>query len=582
MTKIEAIWIELTELNIIFCFFYRSANFTPVDTFLDYMFECMMQLNGRKVVWIGDVNIDQRKINDLQYKKLDISMKLFGMIQVVTEVTRRSYRNGLLTESTIDVIMTNCYSDFRLCKVLDDKIGDHETLKFEMNFKVPKTEKFKKVAIQNHSKKCLGALAYYLSELSDYSSIISCDNIDVATERLNEHITKAYDKFCPTKVIKCHSDYLFKPSNELLNNIFIKKKMYRKYKKEKSKHPQSDKCKKLWEEFKTFKNRSVTRISKRDRKQNIVNDLKAKSSKNDLKGIWKTIKMASNLPTINSKMNDKSLLNEETLNKFFTSVGTEIHKEIPTVSENKFLEFMPANNNLGGIETFNEVNEESVIEYIDSLDDDKSINDSIPVKVYKFIVPYIIVPITNIINKSLSCGTVPALCKKALITPVYKGEGDKLDPGNYRPISILPLLGKCIEYFVNKDLLEYLNSNKILNDRQFGFRKDNSTTYLMLELFDKIYSAKEKGNKPAVLFLDIKKAFDTVDHNILLRKLKHYKINGTVYKWFESYLCNRYQSTKLGKRISIVLLILLGVPQGSILGPIFFYLKLFKYYKMLQ
>ena len=73
---------------------------------------------------------------------------------------------------------------------------------------------------------------------------------------------------------------------------------------------------------------------------------------------------------------------------------------------------------------------------------------------------------------------MPTLCKKALITPIYKGDGDKLDPGNYRPISILPLLGKCIEYFVNQNLIKYINDNHILNDRQFGFRKDNSTMYI--------------------------------------------------------------------------------------------------------
>ena len=128
MSKIEALWIELTDFNIYLCFFYRSKNFTPVDIFLDYMFECMTKLNGKKVIWIGDINIDQRDITNLQYRKLDITMKLFGMIQVVTEVTRRSYRNGTCTESTIDVVMTNCYSDFAQCKVIDDRIGDHDTL----------------------------------------------------------------------------------------------------------------------------------------------------------------------------------------------------------------------------------------------------------------------------------------------------------------------------------------------------------------------------------------------------------------------------------------------------------------------
>ena len=163
---------------------------------------------------------------------------------------------------------------------------------------------------------------------------------------------------------------------------------------------------------------------------------------------------------------------------------------------------------------------------------------------------------------------MPKLYKQALITPIYKLEGDKQDPENYRPISILPLFGKCIEYFVNHQLTNYVQDNNILNNQQFGFRKDSSTTFLMLHLFDKIYASKEKGFKPAVIFLDIKNAFDTVKHDNLLEKLKHYGISGTVYNWFKSYLIYRFQRTRWGRRISIALLIICGVLQGSILGPI--------------
>ena len=279
--------------------------------------------------------------------------------------------------------------------------------------------------------------------------------------------------------------------------------------------------------------------------------------------------MASNLPAKNS-LNINDELDEEELNTFFTSVGQKIQSNIKACDNDNFLSYMPDNNNLDIMDAFNTITEESVLDYVDGLDNDKSTNDCMPLKIYKMIIPSIIVPVTHIINKSLSSGIMPQCCKKALITPIYKGEGDKYNPENYRPISILPILGKCIEYFVNQNLSEHLENNKILNDRQFGFRKENSTTYLMLELFDKIYNSKEKGNKPAIIFLDIKKAFDTVDHTLLLRKLDHYGIKGTAYKWFENYLNNRCQSTKLGKRISSVLLILLGVPQGSILGPILF------------
>ena len=197
LRKIEAIWIELLDQNLLLCFFYRSKLFTPVDTFLDYMTECMMQLGGRKVIWIGDVNIDQRNITELQYRKLDITKKLFGMIQVITEITRRSYRGGILSESTIDVVMTNCYSDFTDCKVLNDRIGDHDALKFELNFQVMKADKYKKVSIKDHSQKNIAALNSFLHTGSDYFKILTCNDIDAAAEGLNNHIAKAYEKFCP-------------------------------------------------------------------------------------------------------------------------------------------------------------------------------------------------------------------------------------------------------------------------------------------------------------------------------------------------------------------------------------------------
>ena len=167
--------------------------------------------------------------------------------------------------------MTNCYNNFVDCKVLDDRIGDHQALKFELNFKVEKTDKFKKVSIRNHSLNNLRALSWYLRDMSDYSQILNCENVDAAVEGFNQHISEAYENFCPTTVIKCKSNFLYNPSKELLDNIFKKKKLFSKYKKvkkkeEKKKKPNNEKLKKLWEEYKTFKNRSVTNIARRDRK----------------------------------------------------------------------------------------------------------------------------------------------------------------------------------------------------------------------------------------------------------------------------------------------------------------------------
>ena len=138
------------------------------------------------------------------------------------------------------------------------------------------------------------------------------------------------------------------------------------------------------------------------------------------------------------------------------------------------------------------------------------------------------------------------------------------------PFQFSPILAKIIEYFANEQLTAYIESNKILTNQQYGFRKNSSTTYLMLNLFDKIFTDKENGHKPAILFLDIKKAFDTVTHELLLKKLQYYGIGGTSLKWFESFLSLRYQQTKIGDLLSELALVICGVPQGSVLGPILF------------
>ena len=134
----------------------------------------------------------------------------------------------------------------------------------------------------------------------------------------------------------------------------------------------------------------------------------------------------------------------------------------------------------------------------------------------------------------------------------------------------MPLISKCIENSVNKQLTDFFESNKLLSIHQYGFRKNHSTTYLTLDMFDKIFDSKSKGNTPAIIFLDIKKAFDTVDHKVLIEKLKFYGADGTVILWIKNYLLDRKQATKLLGEKSIFLCIKFGVPQGSLLGPLLF------------
>ena len=573
--KVEAIWIHLDQPNIYLCCFYRSEQFSPLDSFLDYMTECMMKLSSKKVIWLGDVNVDQNDIKGINYRKLDITMKMFGMVQTVQEHTRIAKLGNRITRSTIDVVMTNAYSEFLSCSVLNDKIGDHQIVKLTLDYDVCKSSKFKKILIRDHCKTNLSALKDFLANQCDYQDILNSSNVNSAAQGLDFHVDLYYKQFCPIKQIKCHSDYIHKPSAELLSHIKLKKRLYRKFKKHnKKRHPRDQpvclKCNELWEAYRIQRN-FVTTLSKITRRKNVVTELTAKSAKNDLKGVWKTIKKASNLPVKNTNVSPNLDVNET--NKYFTSIGQKVQDEVKVDNEEKFRAYLPHIEETNGkdqlLSQFENVSEAQVTDYVNSIPVDKSISDSMPLRIIRHILPSIIQPFTHVINLSLNTGIMPDICKVALVTPIHKG-GDTSDPGNYRPISILPILGKTIEFFVNNQLTQYLHDRELICKNQYGFRKDHSTTYLMLDMFDEIYSSKSKQKCPAIVFLDIKKAFDTVNHDVLLGKLKHYGINGIALEWFKSFLSDRMQKTRIGCKISNLDRITSGVPQGSILGPVLF------------
>ena len=581
--NIEALWIHLLDCNIYLCSFYRSDQFCPLDSFLDYMSDCMMKLGTKKVIWFGDVNVDQNNINAINYKKLDITMKLFGMVQTVQEFTRIAKLGDKFTKSTIDVIMTNTYSNFLNCEVLDDKIGDHQAVKFILDFNINKASKFKKLLIRDHCKTNIKGLKQFLKENSDYQAILESSNVNEAAEGLNSHIQYYYDKFCPIKQINCHSDYIHKPSEELLKNIKLKKKLNRKFikhqkdPKKAKKHSDlklagktCDKCDRLWEAFRVQRN-LTTKMARDNVKKNVITELMAKSALNDLKGVWKTIKKASNLPS--KAINNNNNLDANDANKFFASIGPKIQSEVnESCAEENFKNYLSEpteDENLSNLTEFDDISESEVMKFINSIPSDKSSNDLIPLKVFKQILPSFISPFTHIVNLSLKTGIMPDCCKVAIVTPIHKA-GDLENPSNYRPISILPILSKTIEHAVNSQLTQYLDDRGSISQHQYGFRRDHSTTYLMLDLFDKIFTAKSKQKHPGIIFLDIKKAFDTVNHDILLAKLRHYGVEGLVLQWFESYLIGRKQQTRVGSRMSNLIDILSGVPQGSILGPLLF------------
>ena len=179
----------------------------------------------------------------------------------------------------------------------------------------------------------------------------------------------------------------------------------------------------------------------------------------------------------------------------------------------------------------------------------------------------IVAPVTHIINISIITETVPAAFKDAKVIPLFK-KGSTLDPGNYRPVSILNVLSKLLERAAHSQLSNYLEKRGLLFENQSGFRGGYSTDSCLIGLTDFIRGEIGKGNMVGMVLIDLQKAFDTVDHGILIEKLK--SIGVSSFPWFESYLTDRKQCVDIKGTRSEFLPVSCGVPQGSILGPLLF------------
>ena len=208
---------------------------------------------------------------------------------------------------------------------------------------------------------------------------------------------------------------------------------------------------------------------------------------------------------------------------------------------------------------------------INSLDNGKASGPySIPTEFLKIIKQNICFPLKEIINMSFATGSYPDKLKMAKVIPVYKNKGDQLLVSNYRPISLLSNINKIFEKLVYSRLYSFLNLHNCIYELQFGFRTNHSTNHALFSLTEEIRKALDSNNFACGIFIDLQKAFDTVDHQILLRKLEHYGIRGIANDWFKSYLLNRQQFVSINGFDSKKQNIKLGVPQGSVLGPLLF------------
>ncbi|PFX13880.1 putative RNA-directed DNA polymerase from transposon X-element [Stylophora pistillata] len=217
-----------------------------------------------------------------------------------------------------------------------------------------------------------------------------------------------------------------------------------------------------------------------------------------------------------------------------------------------------------------EVNEKIVCDELKSLKSKKTTGlDGMSARLLKDAAPVIAKPITDIINLTISTGEFPPELKEAKVTPIFKN-GKRNEESNYRPISVLPLVSKIMERAIQVQLVNFLEANEVLSVYQSGFRKGHSTETAVTYPTDQILEHVDKQQMTGSVFIDLKKAFDLVDHNCLLQKLEHYGVRGKSLTWFQNYLGSRTQRVRFGQDLSSSLPIKYGVPQGSLLGPLLF------------
>ena len=417
------------------------------------------------------------------------------------------------------------------------------------------------------------------SELGNINlmDLLDCDvnqNPNKNYNTFSNIITTAIEKHIPNKKFKFNK-YKHKRTNWITSGI-IKSIKFRDNLFKLLKETQHNTF-----EFLNIKQNLTTynRILKQLIRQAKVSYYKTKFEKyrTNSKQTWQTInevitrKTKENFPEfmkINNDITTDKYNIANSFNIYFNKIGIDMASTIEHKSNVSFNSYLKPKCHTNF--SFKSIDEKDIKIIIHSLKPNASSGqDEISNNLLKKIEPIITKPLTFIINQSLKTGIYPDKLKIAKITPIYKKEY-KHHIENYRPISILPSISKIFEKVIYNQLYAYFVDNNYFSKTQYGFRKQHSTEYAILEITNRILSEFDNGNSVLAIYLDLSKAFDTLNHEILLAKLKHYGIKNISLNWFHSYLKDRMHYTQIDNYRSETAKLSIGVPQGTILGPLLF------------
>ena len=520
---------------------------------------------GLDFICMGDFNFDLLSLNgvNLDFFNLMVANDLFPLANIPTRVTSHSATlidnifvgSKYLDRSYADVVLYPCSDHFPV-------LGTVPCVRIKRNER-------KKVKTRSLKKENLQRFGDELSS-TDLSEILEIkDDASGAFDCMMGIIQPIYDKTCPVKFVKPHKDQPRKPwiTTEILEASHLRNQVYVDY--------LNSRCVKKLEEFKIIRNK-VNSMRRKAKKEYFANQLSL--NKDNARGTWKVINdllgKKKEAPP-NSLLIQGEAVSDETIitNKFaefFSSIGQNVQAEGLVNFNNDSLEdeFLDERG-IGNEIEFQPCTGDEILKVVKTIKSNSAGTDGINLKAFKSVMCYLIPCLVHIINLSLETGVFPDALKRAKVIPLHKG-GSKLDIENYRPISILPLFSKIFEKIVHKRLYDYLTKTGMLSETQFGFRKGHSTSDAVHSLCDIVNRCFERGEIPLTVFIDFRKAFDTVDFKILLKRLQSLGVRGNYLKWFDSFLSGRSIQVVLNDAFSSPYQVKCGVPQGSVLGPLLY------------
>ena len=520
------------------------------------------------VAILGDININTKENSDKNtqdYKNTLLSLGLRNTINLPTRITES-------TDTILDHILTNVNAESIVSGVVTQDVSDH----------LPICAVLKLSAKRPHSS-CKYVRKFTTRKKDDYINtvhrFIRDDNIFTNSDAspydklnsLTSYIQRGSDKVFPvTKLSNKQSKIFRKPwmSSGILKSMERRDELFEKWLK--TKDPLTRNA------YNKSRNR-VNRIIKAAQKKYDASLIE--KSQSDVKKFWKNVnaltkrkqKAGSSLPT-SIKINDTETINDAQsianhMNNHFVQKGAILASKLPRSNRNILQSMGPRNPHEI---VFENASTSEVVDTGNALNAKMSTgSDNIPSILIKWLLQIIAPILADIFNAFVNLGTYPDILKTAKVTPLHK-KGDKDIVDNFRSISILSQINKIFEKLIHARLMTFLNEHNLLSNSQFGFRKGHNTSHAINHLNEQVIKNLEKKKVCAILFIDLKAAFDTIDHKLLLEKLDHYGIRGNVLSLLTSYLSGRKQFIKCGDIESSILLVLCGVPQGSVLGPLLF------------